>query len=263
MINLSQSDLRRIGVEHVEIGDLQGNIRTIGIGAIIRVSLDGPAPWDGWRFLGGVCLDRVDDTGKIYHDQVRIRFGPDPEVDLEGPPPISRPAPLTYSRDQLRAMGVNRVNVSQKGYEVDEVEYVEIHEEIGMGTVQLNGRLVPVHGEIELERSECHMHMFTAEGPAPLPWPEQIIETVACRGSAYGTPSSNHQLTANLWSAWLTRRMGIPIAFSAEDVCMLNILQKASRLAERTKDDSWLDIMGYSENVSRLEPEQRNGSLPL
>ena len=41
---------------------------------------------------------------------------------------------------------------------------------------------------------------------------------------------------------------------------MINVLQKASRLAfGPSKDDSWLDILGYGENVAMLRPEQRNG----
>lgn len=87
----------------------------------------------------------------------------------------------------------------------------------------------------------------------------QVMETVAARGSAYGHPSINHQLTADLWSAWFSRKTGMGISFSAEDVIVLNVLQKLSRLGERSKDDTWLDVLGFSENVSMLLPEQRNG----
>lgn len=86
----------------------------------------------------------------------------------------------------------------------------------------------------------------------------QVTQTVRNRGSDYGHPSTNHQLTADLWSAYLSRRLGKEVRVTAEDVCMLNVLQKSSRLADGTKDDSWLDIAGYTENVAMLRPDQRN-----
>lgn len=86
----------------------------------------------------------------------------------------------------------------------------------------------------------------------------QVLGTVRSRGSSYGHPQDNHQLTADLLSAWLSRRLDIPIKLSAEDVCVMNILQKISRIAFETKDDSLLDIAGYTENVAMLAPSQRN-----
>lgn len=93
----------------------------------------------------------------------------------------------------------------------------------------------------------------------------KVLEVVRERGSAYGHPSENHQLTADMWSLWISRNLklegGQKVQFSAEDVCMFNVLQKASRLAFGTKDDSWQDIAGYTENVAMLFRNQRNGDL--
>lgn len=86
----------------------------------------------------------------------------------------------------------------------------------------------------------------------------QVLKTVRDRGSDYGTPAENHQLTADLWGAWLSRRMKTTIKMSAEDVCLLNVIQKLSRLASKTKDDSLLDLAGYAENVAMLSANQRN-----
>ena len=105
--------------------------------------------------------------------------------------------------------------------------------------------------------------------PRGEPWPHsvpggfaaKITETVANRGSGYGHPQDNHQLTADLWSAWLKRRLGVDISLSAEDVCALNVLQKLSRAAHATKDDTWEDVAGYAENVAMLARHQRN-NLP-
>ena len=79
------------------------------------------------------------------------------------------------------------------------------------------------------------------------------------RGGDYAHPSINHALTAEFFSGWLNRRHKIALKLTAEDVCMLNILQKCSRLAHKTKDDSVQDLAGYSENIMMLKPEQRNG----
>lgn len=101
----------------------------------------------------------------------------------------------------------------------------------------------------------------TMEEP-PIPvfqgFASQVLNIVTSRGSTYGTPSENHQTTADLWSAWLTRKFKTQTTLTAEDVCLLNILQKVSRLASKTKDDSLLDIAGYVENIGMLKTEQRN-----
>lgn len=105
----------------------------------------------------------------------------------------------------------------------------------------------------------------SSNAPHPESVPEgfavHVTKTVRDRGSNYGHPQDNHALTAEMWTAWLRRRFpDMPVEFklSAEDVCMLNVLQKSSRLAFDTKNDSWLDIAGYSENVAMLRSDQRN-----
>jgi hypothetical protein len=91
------------------------------------------------------------------------------------------------------------------------------------------------------------------EGFAP-----QIAKTVRERGNSYGSPGDNHQTTADLFSIWLSRRLGVKLVLSAEDVCALNVLQKLSRAAFSSKDDTWLDISGYTENVAMLPKSKRN-----
>lgn len=91
------------------------------------------------------------------------------------------------------------------------------------------------------------------KGFAPL-----IATTVRERGHAYGSPGDNHQVTADLLSIWLSRRLGLDIRLSAEDVCAINVLQKLSRAAFASKDDTWLDIAGYTENVAMLPSSKRN-----
>ena len=86
----------------------------------------------------------------------------------------------------------------------------------------------------------------------------KVAKTLQERGTDYAPPSINHQLTADLLSKWLTHRLGLDVRLTAEDVCAMNVLQKLSRLAHVSKDDSWLDVVGYAENVAMLDPNQRN-----
>jgi len=66
------------------------------------------------------------------------------------------------------------------------------------------------------------------------------------RRRSYGHPIDNHTRTAGLWSQFL----GVQI--SAEEVCMLNILQKVSRHVHRPHRDNLVDIMGYAANEDMI-----------
>jgi hypothetical protein len=67
------------------------------------------------------------------------------------------------------------------------------------------------------------------------------------RRSYYGTPLVNHSRTAAFWTAYL----GIPI--TAEQVCILNILQKCARSMNTMTRDTLVDIAGYAENIHLIE----------
>lgn len=76
------------------------------------------------------------------------------------------------------------------------------------------------------------------------------------RQKDYGPPKFNHGCTAALWSAYLGRRSmasGFSFQLDARDVCMLNILQKISRDANKRKDDTLVDIVGYALNAKMVE----------
>ena len=66
------------------------------------------------------------------------------------------------------------------------------------------------------------------------------------RMESYGRPTENHQRTADLWSAYLGRRI------TADQVCMLNLLQKISRHAHSWKRDNLVDIAGYARNAEMV-----------
>lgn len=90
----------------------------------------------------------------------------------------------------------------------------------------------------------------------------RTAQLVKDRGSKYGRPENNHGLTARLFSAYFNQKTisqngGVKI-FTAEDVCIFNILQKISRNAFVSNDDSYFDIVGYCENIAKLPWWARN-----
>jgi hypothetical protein len=108
----------------------------------------------------------------------------------------------------------------------------------------------------------------------PAPASDSTIKGITDqRSSNYGTPADNHGLTAVLWDAWYKERSqrvhrrgqfskntmpASSVPFTAEDVCVFNILQKLSRLANGHHEDSVVDIAGYASNIQQLREEQRN-----
>jgi hypothetical protein len=63
------------------------------------------------------------------------------------------------------------------------------------------------------------------------------------RRAFYGPPKINHTRTAAMWSAYL----GVQV--TPHQVCLMNILQKISRDANRQKIDNLVDIAGYALNA--------------
>jgi hypothetical protein len=76
------------------------------------------------------------------------------------------------------------------------------------------------------------------------------------RRNDYGTPLENHSRTARLWTAYLK------LEVSAEDVCMLNILQKISRGMHSITPDTLVDICGYARNIQIIREEKLGKSAP-
>jgi hypothetical protein len=91
---------------------------------------------------------------------------------------------------------------------------------------------------------------------------ETVLEEAAritsgARGTDYGHPLDNHSCTAELWRSWLRRKYGVDVAFTPEDVCYFNILQKLSREANAPKRDTIVDLCGFSRNVEMVQEERR------
>jgi len=81
------------------------------------------------------------------------------------------------------------------------------------------------------------------------------------RFESYGHPSENHACTADLWSAYLSRKLCRPVQVDVRDVCQMNILQKISRDANAKKEDNIVDIIGYALNIAIDEDYQAKGDL--
>jgi hypothetical protein len=76
--------------------------------------------------------------------------------------------------------------------------------------------------------------------------------TQADRQRYYGHPHDNHGNTAEFWRSYIKRRFGLDVRLTAEDVCMMMILLKVSRQANRSHRDNLVDIAGYARNVEQI-----------
>lgn len=81
-------------------------------------------------------------------------------------------------------------------------------------------------------------------------------DAITERGKAYGHPLENHSATAEMWSSYLQRRYGVSLPLDAEDVCLLNILQKVSREAHQRKHDNRVDMAGFAANIEMAQQER-------
>lgn len=65
------------------------------------------------------------------------------------------------------------------------------------------------------------------------------------RAKEYGPAKLNHQRIADIWSILLAKKLSAEITPEEVVACMVGL--KLARLAEDTsKDDSWVDIIGYA-----------------
>ena len=81
------------------------------------------------------------------------------------------------------------------------------------------------------------------------------------RGKFYGHPLDNHGNTAEFWASYLKRKFGVEINLTGRDVCLMMVLLKISRDANRPKEDNLLDICGYTRNVQMIEEEEESRAL--
>lgn len=83
------------------------------------------------------------------------------------------------------------------------------------------------------------------------------------RQASYGHPSRDLVCTAGMWSAFLTRRFGVDLTLTGEDVGCLMSLLKLSRLAGNPGHrDSLVDAAGYLATVEMIQNAARSACDP-
>jgi len=125
-------------------------------------------------------------------------------------------------------------------------EAAALAEKLGPGVVILSDHVYPVSPPGGM--------------PSVLDEASDIVQGV--RQEAYGHPRDNHACTAALWNAYLERRGANLYSQDGEDdhlyldafdVCMLNVLQKVSRLAHTRQRDGLVDIAGFAANAEMVD----------
>ncbi len=83
------------------------------------------------------------------------------------------------------------------------------------------------------------------------------VERAVChdRQAAYDVPERNHARTAAIASQILD------VSFTAEEVCLVNLSQKLSRLAHELTYDSLLDLAGYAANLAAIMAAKKTSVL--
>ena len=67
------------------------------------------------------------------------------------------------------------------------------------------------------------------------------------RNVDYGDPISDFRTTAEMWSAYLSRRIGSPVSLLPHDVAAMMMCLKISRISwVPDKEDNWVDLAGYA-----------------
>lgn len=89
---------------------------------------------------------------------------------------------------------------------------------------------------------------------------EQTLSTAANiingeRQGTYGNAEDSFAVIANLWSAYLKRKV------TSADVANMMILMKVARNASGVyKDDNWVDICGYAALGSEIQSNEKESN---
>jgi hypothetical protein len=75
------------------------------------------------------------------------------------------------------------------------------------------------------------------------------------RSESYGHPKPNLQDTVDMFRIWVRRRYGVDVPFTAKDGAMFMQFAKTAREAHSTKEDNWVDGIGYWGCVERIEKD--------
>lgn len=76
---------------------------------------------------------------------------------------------------------------------------------------------------------------------------EDVGKILGNREKQYGSPDGVFEAIAQMTSAYLTERLGIPVTVTKSDVAVIQIINKIARIGVNVEHiDSWADIVGYA-----------------
>lgn len=76
---------------------------------------------------------------------------------------------------------------------------------------------------------------------------EDVGKILGNREKQYGSPDAVFEAIAQMISAYLTERLGLPVTVTKEDVAVIQIINKIARIGVNVEHiDSWADIVGYA-----------------
>lgn len=76
------------------------------------------------------------------------------------------------------------------------------------------------------------------------------------RNADYGEPWVDHERTAKIWTVLLGKKLAPAEQLTSENVCLMMIGLKMSRLCNAVKRDSIVDIAGYADNLAKCHAHQ-------
>lgn len=76
---------------------------------------------------------------------------------------------------------------------------------------------------------------------------DDVGKILGNREKQYGSPDAVFEAIAQMISAYLTERLGIPVTVTKSDVAVIQIINKIARIGVNMGHmDSWADIVGYA-----------------
>lgn len=128
----------------------------------------------------------------------------------------------------------------------------------------------PLPDVIRTTQPEVVAPIVQASGPEPLnTWAEADSKLLleadrivnSDRQRTYGHPITHHTATAAMWSAYLTRvNDEHEVIVRPQDVSILMVLDKASRIGGGDKVDNALDIAGYAQVHAKVRARQETSN---
>nr|DAR85870.1 MAG TPA: hypothetical protein [Caudoviricetes sp.] len=76
---------------------------------------------------------------------------------------------------------------------------------------------------------------------------DDVGKILGNREKQYGSPDAVFEAIAQMISAYLTERLGLPVTVTKEDVAVIQMINKIARIGVNVEHmDSWADIVGYA-----------------